>query len=214
MGLLPDWLHTGLDYAGMVPKIGAIPDLINAGLYLSEAGLGAVTGGDWKGPLANAGLSGVAAIPYAGDAAMATKLALKGGRFAKNMRGYGGATEQMQEAGVNPILASILASAGSGGLTALGTKPMSLVNFGKAAGREGLQDLTQNLAISGARQASPTADWLLGIPFGEDMFKPEPVYNSPDYFSRGSSFYPDPAAEDPAMDAVQRRLEYGSYWNA
>ncbi len=57
-----DWsfmgmLHEGLDWAGFIPGLGAVPDLINAGLYAIE--------GDWG----NAAFSGAAAIPIIGDIA-------------------------------------------------------------------------------------------------------------------------------------------------
>lgn len=54
------WVHGGLDVLGFVPGLGAIPDLINAGIFALE------------GDVANASLSALAAIPFAGDA-------LKGG---------------------------------------------------------------------------------------------------------------------------------------
>ncbi|RWU17030.1 hypothetical protein DM813_27075 [Pseudomonas alkylphenolica] len=54
------WVHGGLDVLGFVPGLGAIPDLINAGIYAVE------------GDAVNAGLSAAAVIPFAGDA-------LKGG---------------------------------------------------------------------------------------------------------------------------------------
>lgn len=50
-----DIVHAGLDLAGFIPVLGAIPDGINAGIYVVD--------GDW----ANAGLSLVAAIPAWGD---------------------------------------------------------------------------------------------------------------------------------------------------
>lgn len=61
-------VHTVLDVAGFIPGLGAVPDLINAGIYAAE--------GDWK----NAALSGVAAVPLVGDGAKATSMAVKGGR--------------------------------------------------------------------------------------------------------------------------------------
>ncbi len=61
-------VHTVLDIAGFIPGLGAIPDLINAGLYAAE--------GDWK----NAALSSTAAIPLAGDAVKGTSMVVKGGK--------------------------------------------------------------------------------------------------------------------------------------
>lgn len=61
-------IHTVLDFAGFIPGLGAIPDLINAGIYAAE--------GDWK----NAALSSTAAIPLAGDAVKGGSMAVKAGR--------------------------------------------------------------------------------------------------------------------------------------
>lgn len=60
------WVHGGLDVLGFVPGLGAIPDLINAGVYAVE------------GDAVNAGLSAVAAIPFAGDAIKGSVLVGKG----------------------------------------------------------------------------------------------------------------------------------------
>lgn len=61
-----DVCHGVLDVAGFVPGFGAVPDLLNAGLYAAE--------GDWG----NAGLSALAAIPMIGDAGAAVG---KGGKY-------------------------------------------------------------------------------------------------------------------------------------
>ena len=58
-----DAIHLGLDVAGMVPGIGAVADLTNAGLYAA------------KGQKGMAALSLAAAIPGAGLAPGATKIA-------------------------------------------------------------------------------------------------------------------------------------------
>jgi hypothetical protein len=50
-------LHTALNIAGLVPALGAIPDAINAGIYLVE--------GDWV----NAGISAIAIVPIFGGSA-------------------------------------------------------------------------------------------------------------------------------------------------
>jgi hypothetical protein len=61
-------IHTVLDIAGFIPGLGAIPDLINAGIYAAE------------GDLKNAALSATAAIPVAGDSIKAGTMVVKGGR--------------------------------------------------------------------------------------------------------------------------------------
>jgi Domain of unknown function (DUF4157) len=58
-------LHDALTIAGLVPVLGAIPDTINAGLYVIE--------GDWV----NAGISAVAIIPIFGEAASVVKMGEK-----------------------------------------------------------------------------------------------------------------------------------------
>jgi hypothetical protein len=61
-------VHTVLDLAGFIPGLGAIPDLINAGLYAVE------------GDMRNAALSGVAAVPLFGDGAKGATMAARAGR--------------------------------------------------------------------------------------------------------------------------------------
>jgi hypothetical protein len=69
-GAVGGWVHGGLDAAGLIPGLGAVPDLLNAGIYAVE------------GDYVNAGISAVAAIPVVGDAALAGKYAVKGGELA------------------------------------------------------------------------------------------------------------------------------------
>lgn len=66
-----DGVQFVLDAAGMVPVLGAIPDLINASI--------SVLRGDWVG----AGLSIVAAVPSVGDVVGGAKIAYKGAKMAK-----------------------------------------------------------------------------------------------------------------------------------
>lgn len=65
-----DGVQLALDAAGMVPVLGAVPDLINASI--------SVLRGDWVG----AGLSIVAAVPGVGDVAGGAKIAYKGAKIA------------------------------------------------------------------------------------------------------------------------------------
>jgi exonuclease VII small subunit len=64
--------HTALDVAGLVPVIGSVADGANAVWYLAE--------GDYS----NAALSGVGMIPGLGEAAVASKLAVKGSKLLKD----------------------------------------------------------------------------------------------------------------------------------
>ena len=65
---VPDWVHTALDLAGLVPGVGEIADGANAALYTA------------KGDYANAAISAAAMIPGIGSAATGTRLATKAGK--------------------------------------------------------------------------------------------------------------------------------------
>ena len=73
---LGGFVHGGLDVLGFVPVLGAVPDLINAGLYSAEGDFG------------NAALSAASAIPLAGDAVAAAKLVVKYGDDAIAVAGF------------------------------------------------------------------------------------------------------------------------------
>jgi hypothetical protein len=60
-----EMLHDALNIAGLIPALGAVPDAINAGIYLVE--------GDWT----NAGISAIAMVPVFGDAANVAKIGEK-----------------------------------------------------------------------------------------------------------------------------------------
>ena len=80
-----DYIHSGLDVAGMVPGLGIIPDIANAALYGGEA----LLAGDEPSrseALALMGMSGAAAVPVLGQAATAGKWAVKGAKSAKRTR--------------------------------------------------------------------------------------------------------------------------------
>jgi hypothetical protein len=61
-------VHGALDMLGFIPKLGAVPDLVNAGIYAA------------RGKHDEARMSAIAAIPYVGDAAKAVKLGLRASR--------------------------------------------------------------------------------------------------------------------------------------
>ena len=73
---LGGFVHGGLDVLGFVPVLGAVPDLINAGIYTAEGDVG------------NAALSATSAIPLAGDAIGAAKLVVKYGDDAIAVAGF------------------------------------------------------------------------------------------------------------------------------
>ena len=60
-----DMLQLGLDIAGFIPVVGAVFDVVNAGIYAA------------RGDYASAALSAVAAIPGIGDCAAAAKVGFK-----------------------------------------------------------------------------------------------------------------------------------------
>jgi hypothetical protein len=68
-----DGIQMALDVAGLVPGLGAIPDLTNAAISALR--------GNW----AEAGLSILVAVPIVGDAAAGAKLASKGMKIAKDV---------------------------------------------------------------------------------------------------------------------------------
>ncbi|MBH8555788.1 hypothetical protein I8751_26265 [Nostocaceae cyanobacterium CENA357] len=65
--------HGVLDAAGFIPVVGAVADLANAGWYLA------------KGDKVNAALSAASAIPFAGDAFAAGKLAFKAAKGVEKL---------------------------------------------------------------------------------------------------------------------------------
>lgn len=69
-----DGIQLALDVAGFAPGVGAIPDLINAGISALR--------GDWLG----AGISIVAAVPGIGDAVAGAKIARKGVKAARSAK--------------------------------------------------------------------------------------------------------------------------------
>ncbi len=68
---LLDGIQLALDAAGFAPGVGAIPDVLNAGIYFL------------RGNRAEAALSLLAAVPVVGDAAAAGKIIYKGAKIAQ-----------------------------------------------------------------------------------------------------------------------------------
>jgi len=69
-GWLSDLGHAALDAAGMVPVVGAVADVANGAWYAAD--------GDYL----DAGLSFAGAIPFIGDAAITSRYAIKGAKYA------------------------------------------------------------------------------------------------------------------------------------
>jgi hypothetical protein len=67
-GLVSGPVHFALGAAGFIPGLGAVPDLLDAGVYALE------------GDMISAGLSAGAAVPFAGDAVKAGTLVGKAGK--------------------------------------------------------------------------------------------------------------------------------------
>ncbi|MER5711648.1 SpvB/TcaC N-terminal domain-containing protein [Streptomyces sp. NPDC002122] len=94
---MPSWKtigHTTLDVVGMVPVVGEVGDLANAGWYAAE------------GDYVNAGLSAASAIPGAGYAANAAKYgnkALDAAQAAKTANNAGDAAATAKAADTAPV---------------------------------------------------------------------------------------------------------------
>lgn len=69
-------IHYGLEFAGLIPGFGILPDALNAFFYLAE------------GDRFNAGYSGLAAIPILGQAAVVGRYGARGVRGGLETRGY------------------------------------------------------------------------------------------------------------------------------
>jgi hypothetical protein len=176
-------VHTALDLAGAIPGLGIAPDLINAGLYGLE--------GDWK----NAAYSGAAAIPIAGDAALALKYAGKGAKALREMRGQQEGTEFLERnLGMNPILASGATALAQGGLGAF-THPFHWNTYVPAALGRAKEDMLYNTALHGIA----------------DMFSPGQVQTQvPKSGSYLNDQYYDPRYEamySSMSGPVQRRMQ-------
>jgi len=83
-----DWAQDGLTAAGLVPGFGAIPDLVNSAVSAGRAGYAGLTGDKQgaKDHLVNLGLNLAAAVPVAGQAAGATKLAKSANQIQKGVK--------------------------------------------------------------------------------------------------------------------------------
>jgi len=79
-------VHGALDAAGFIPGLGAVPDLVNAGIYALE------------GNKVEAGISAVAAIPGFGDGVKAGALVVKGGKAVAKKVGKEAAEKAAKEA--------------------------------------------------------------------------------------------------------------------
>lgn len=80
-----DGMQMALDVAGMVPGVGAVPDLLNAAISVMR--------GDWGG----AGLSVVAAVPLVGDAIVGAKIAYRGAKTAGVMQKISKAAKEIDK---------------------------------------------------------------------------------------------------------------------
>lgn len=126
-----DGIQTALDIAGLLPGVGAIPDLTNAAISAFR--------GDWVG----AGISLVAAIPGIGDAATATKLVRNGVKSAaKNAAkdaAKGAAKNAAKDAGKG-----VAKDAGKGAA--------------KDAGRSGTKDMGKSVSKDAGKNTTKTIE--------------------------------------------------------
>lgn len=221
-GFVPSWLHTGLDMAGFLPGLGAVPDVANAALYGAEAIPDALRGDWWGagGNLLNGASSLFSAVPLVGDAWAAASKGRKaldvGSRLIRGSRRWGEIHEPLQEAGVNPVLSSLLASAATGGLGALRSDPLNVKSFLKNSVSHGFDDFKQNTLLSPLRQSSPIVDGVAGVFMGDDpwQYRGEGADYQPTQDMPSVAYWDTPSQTPPNMGPVQRRLTQGSYWDA
>lgn len=79
-------MHGGLDVLGLVPALGTVTSLIDAGIYAAE------------GDMVSAGISAAMAVPIAGNIGRAGKLAVKGGKAVAEQVGKNTAQEVAERA--------------------------------------------------------------------------------------------------------------------
>jgi hypothetical protein len=84
-GMVSGPVHFVLGAAGFVPGLGAVPDLLDAGVYVLE------------GDMISAGASAAAALPIAGDAAKAATLVGKAGKQAARVAAEKAAKEAAEK---------------------------------------------------------------------------------------------------------------------
>jgi hypothetical protein len=129
-------IHTVLDLAGFIPGLGAIPDLINAGIYAAE--------GDFK----NAALSATAAVPVAGDAIKGGAMAIKGVKHLDEAVGVARAVGKRGDEAVDVA-------------KTVGKQSDEVVDAAKTAGKQGDEAATAGSSKS-AGSASESSKALSG----------------------------------------------------
>ena len=78
--------HTVLDVAGLVPGLGTVTSLVDAGIYAAE------------GDMVSAGVSAAMAVPIAGNIGRGGKLAVRGGKAVAEQAGKKAAQEAAEAA--------------------------------------------------------------------------------------------------------------------
>lgn len=151
-GKVLDVTQTVLDVAGMIPVIGEVADLANAGIYAA------------RGDYTNAALSAAAAIPFVGWAATGAKFAVKGAKLIKKAGKVidsvvGAATKIADKAGqVAKAIGNLANKAGDAISDALGkvmTKAKGLVsNFSPADLAKKLKGKLDNLLTNSPKLAN------------------------------------------------------------
>ncbi|KAG2882952.1 hypothetical protein PC115_g21794 [Phytophthora cactorum] len=151
-GKVLDVTQTVLDVAGMIPVIGEVADLANAGIYAA------------RGDYTNAALSAAAAIPFVGWAATGAKFAVKGskllskaGKVIDNVMGV--ANKVMDKAGqVAKAMGDLAKKAGdtiSGALGKVMTKAKGLAsNFSPADLANKLKGKLNDLLMKSPKMAN------------------------------------------------------------
>lgn len=136
-----DIVHGALDLAGFIPVLGAIPDGINAGIYVVE--------GDW----ANAGLSAVAMVPAWGDGVKLVSMAGK-----STIRVTAKAAIKLGPKGIAEGLKEVKAVSKAAKLTEEAGKAAKLEKeLAQQVGKEAAQKLEKEAAEKAASKEKPGA---------------------------------------------------------
>lgn len=146
-----DLLQLGLDIAGFIPVVGAVFDVVNAGIYAA------------RGDYASAALCAVAAVPGIGDCAAAAKVGLKAAKAAKAV----GSTSKAVKVGMKAAKAASAAKAVASTSKASKIAKTGLMAYGAVGAAQGLGSAYEKAQagdwVNAARDALPAIALTVGL---------------------------------------------------